>query len=872
MPSGVAARRREIHAAARLAPADFLRLDPNRLRFSLGTTPGDPRIPVQVAPDARGIVHGAAADLALLLSTTHRALISSDDFDRLVMSEGYAGLPAPALTLGPSGGGVDLRAAARLGAECHPALTGGILCAWMGPGGRGRSLTALWIEMMQAALAEMAAGGGREETPLVVALALYGEMLAGAEAARERLPGPPADRTLRAAQGTGLWVAARTGIVRAWRQAGRLADDPLLLKVEAVVGPGPLLGRGGKLGGGTLYGCEFSAGLPHADEAVARLAAGGDADAAQGDVAAALLADPDLSRRAGMAVAVGRLRELSLAAVAAAEGAGHGETVKGLRQLYVAPEGLAGALAEEGSRRALRRACAGGEVIPGEAGQVLAEVGRALKRFRPQEPAAAFGLDRESACREYAACAAAAYCDAALERMAQPLRRAVAVRTGQETESGAEAEWEAGRLYRISTRGGPILRQVRQAPLGHLFADVKDFTRRTGLLGQAAMAEFLRTEFYGPILTSAKRFYAGMSHLADKGGVSLNNLLGDAMSFSGEIAALVALAAEVRRILAEYADRLAREVSSDAVARQLADIEARHAEDLAQVRREAALARAAAARAAPGSAEQSEGLARAAQLGAEEVRLGKERERALARARGEGLEAGVFISFGAAPMVVVIDDEVFGANRVAIADKINESARGTARALAGRVRADAELEAERTARRNPGLQHAWSVFIDHALAVTLPAAAEREALAAARAGDLDAALQAASAPLRRALEEASRGLGPEEPGELYNSGAAMSQEALDAYLLAARSQRVVRETVLVPEAIPEALRARFFFGSQPQALVVAFHRDGRPAELFRRAGRAAFKGLGTVPVWEICSGPGATALCQALAPGWLRNG
>jgi hypothetical protein len=870
MPSAVAARRREIHAASRSGPADFVRLDATRLRFSLGTTPGDPRVPVQVAPDAAGIVRGAAADLALLLSTTHRALVSPDDFDRLVMSEGYAGLPAPAPTLGPSAGGMDLRAAARLGAECHPAMTGGILCSWMGPGGRGRSLTALWIQVMQVALSEMAASGDREETPLLAALALHGEMLAAADAARERLPGPPVDRYLRAAQGAGLWVAARTGIQRAWRQAGRPAGDPLLLRLEAVVAPGPLLGRGGKLGGATLYGCELSAGLPHADEAVARLAAGGDAEAAAGDVVAVLLSEGELSRRAGLAVAVGRLRDMALAGVVAAEGAGHGEAVKVLRQLYVEPQGLAGALADEPGRRALRRTCAEAEVVPGEAGQVLGEIARALKRFRPQEPAAAFGLDREAACREYAACAAAVFCDVALERLLQPARRALALRTGQETEAGADAEWEAGRLYRISARGGPILRQVRQRSLGHLFADVKDFTRRTGLLGQATMAEFLRTEFYRPILTAGKRFYGGMSHLSDRGGVALNNLLGDAMSFTGDIQSLVALAAEVRRILADYGERLQREVSSDAVARQVADIESRHRDDLGRTRAAAARAREAMSRAAPGSTEQSEALEQAAQLAAEEARLAHERERALARARGEGLEAGVFVSFGAAPLVVVVDDEVFGQNRAAIGDKINESARGTGRAPAGRARADAELEAERAARKNPRLEHAWSVFIDHPLTLALPSAVEREALSAARAGDLDAALRAVSGPLREALEQAARGGGSEEPGDLYNSGAAMSQEALDAFLSEAR--RLVRETVLIPDSIPEAVRARYFYGTQPQALVATFHPDGRPAELFRRVGRASFKGLGDVPVWEICAGPAPALLVQALGPGWMRIG
>jgi hypothetical protein len=399
---------------------------------------------------------------------------------------------------------------------------------------------------------------------------------------------------------------------------------------------------------------------------------------------------------------------------------------------------------------------------------------------------------------------------------------------------------------------------------------VKDFTRRTGLLGQAPMAEFLRTEFYGPILAAAKRFFGGMSHLSDRGGVSLNNLLGDAISFTGDIESLVALAIEVRRILADYQTRLVRQVSSESVARQLAEIDSRHREGVARARRDAAQARALLEQAAPGSAAQVEALAQVARLAGEEERLGRERDQALARARGEGLEAGVFISFGAPPQVVLIDDEVFGQNRVAIGDKINESARGTTRSPLGRARADAELLAARAARRSARLAHAWAVFVDHPLTVALPAHVEREALAAARSGDTAGALQAAAGPLREALAQAARGLGSEEPGELYNAGAALSQEALDAFLEATRKARIVREVVLDPLAVPAELSARWFFGTAPQPLVATFQPDGRPAELFRRVGRAAMKGLGDVPVWEIAAGEGAEALVRALGAGWLK--
>jgi hypothetical protein len=256
---------------------------------------------------------------------------------------------------------------------------------------------------------------------------------------------------------------------------------------------------------------------------------------------------------------------------------------------------------------------------------------------------------------------------------------------------------------------------------------------------------------------------------------------------------------------------------------------------------------------------------------AEQARQVEERERALARARGEGLEAGVFISHGAAPLVVVIEDEVFGHNRVAIADKINESARGTARAWPARARADALLAAERRARTAPTMQHAWSVFIGQPLSLPVGQEAEEQALRAARAGDLQAGLRALANPVREALDAAAREPA-DRPGDIYNSGTALSEEALQAFLAEVEGHRIVRRVELAPEQVPAPLRAFFWYGAEPQSLVICFGEDGKVRELFRRVGRAAFKGLGGVTVWELCSdGGGPAALCAALAPGWFAG-
>ena len=383
------------------------------------------------------------------------------------------------------------------------------------------------------------------------------------------------------------------------------------------------------------------------------------------------------------------------------------------------------------------------------------------------------------------------------------------------------------------------------------------------------MAEFLRREFYLPILAAAKARFTGMEHLADRGGVSVNNLLGDAISLSGDIEALVSLAAEIRRLLAAYEHRLEREVSSTTVAGRVSALEERYRGEIERSQAARTEARAAAERAAPGSPERSESLRRSALHAAAAARLAAEMERDVSRTRGEGLEAGVFVSFGPAPLVVSIDDEAFGRNRVAIAEKINESARGTARASSARARADQLLSAARTALGNPELRHAWSVFIGQPLTLAIPPDAAAEVLKAARAGDMTAAMRAVAKPVRRALEAAARAE-DEGAGDVYNAGAALSEEALTAWLTAVGTKRTVRRVEIDPAELPAEISQRWWFGDGPASLVVTFHTDGRPAEMFRQVGRAWFKGLGDVPIWEIAADTGGpAALFQAMRAAWL---
>ncbi|MHB8417651.1 MAG: coiled-coil domain-containing protein [Myxococcales bacterium] len=110
---------------------------------------------------------------------------------------------------------------------------------------------------------------------------------------------------------------------------------------------------------------------------------------------------------------------------------------------------------------------------------------------------------------------------------------------------------ERGRLYRLSGDGQPLLRISAARETGFLFVDLKGFTQRTVRSKELAVADFLQREFYEPILEAAR----AVSQRSG-GGLRLLNLVGDAAAFSGETAALVELAAEVRGVCVAYEQKL----------------------------------------------------------------------------------------------------------------------------------------------------------------------------------------------------------------------------------------------------------------------------------------------------------------------------
>jgi len=465
--------------------------------------------------------------------------------------------------------------------------------------------------------------------------------------------------------------------------------------------------------------------------------------------------------------------------------------------------------------------------------------------------------------------------DAALEKVLDLAELPLLHRSGQESEAGIEAEYEHGRLYLFGVEERPLLHgRAHALRMGHLFCDVKDFTRRTAFLKEAVVADFLSREFYTPILTAAARHHHGADHLGDKGGIYLNNLLGDAVSFSGDVSALVALAHDIRRALSSYSKRLDSEGTSEAVARSIASIEERVAVRRDALKQQMARAQEAARRGVPDPTGE-EPRTRLARLSGELGRLEEEREGELALAVGEKLEAGIFISYGAAPEVATFDDHVFGSIKVAIAEKINESARGTARNGGVRARIDSLLKQARTSRGRPELTCPFSVFLSQPLVIPVPPEAELAVRGCLEDGDADGAEMMLQESVRQFVARLAGEGGLGSGGDIYNGGAALSGEALRAYVQARSGDLLFLQRRIAVGDLHVSINERFVFPMHTLRLVAAVAPAGQTLqELYVYVGRALFKGLektGGLSVYEMVPASSAffSLLAQQHVPRWL---
>lgn len=137
------------------------------------------------------------------------------------------------------------------------------------------------------------------------------------------------------------------------------------------------------------------------------------------------------------------------------------------------------------------------------------------------------------------------------------MTRCLINRKGETTLQRLVREYDAGRLYRFSGDHKVSLMKREELKEGHLFVDLKGFTRRAKRSGSLVIADFLKHEFFTPILDAAKSHYLNVGPDYTT-GIELNNLLGDAVTFSGQVKSLVTLAWEIHRIAGEFRKKIVK--------------------------------------------------------------------------------------------------------------------------------------------------------------------------------------------------------------------------------------------------------------------------------------------------------------------------
>ncbi len=388
---------------------------------------------------------------------------------------------------------------------------------------------------------------------------------------------------------------------------------------------------------------------------------------------------------------------------------------------------------------------------------------------------------------------------------------------GPDDEARITEESERGGLYAfmVGDSSGAMQDDIQVFSTGHLFADLKGFTALTAQLKEVEIRQFLRQNFYGPLLEIAKSFFKGGIDLADRGGIRLNNLMGDAISLCGDVVDLVGFAEKATALVQDEIGEILKKNMGGGDAELQAEVEQANLE-LHELKIE---------------------LARAGDDDAPDLELRiqelQSKIELADRATGMGaveLDFGFFVSFGPSPVDLEFQDDIFGRVYVALAEKINESARGVER--------DGDVLAALQAfeKRFPDRPWAFRIHVGPKIGGEWP-----EELLDAWPTDPEEA-----GAVAMAVPGAVRFSGGTS---MYNTGIGLSPESVSTLLKSGEVNQVKFWSGKTPELI-QRLSARFLMPEPGQTFLLVPWKDGE-TRILRRCGKVQMKGFKRPPtVWE----------------------
>ena len=443
-------------------------------------------------------------------------------------------------------------------------------------------------------------------------------------------------------------------------------------------------------------------------------------------------------------------------------------------------------------------------------------------------------------------------------------------------------EYNRGRLYRFSTDERPLLKTLTTEEEGQLFIDMKDFTRKTLKVKEIAMAEFMKEHFYKPILSAASKYRMGTGIEVDERGINLTNLPGDAAIFSGGITYLVALARDIQHVIRRYREQL------------LTRLPPRRDEEVLEEVHRSFEARKEALK------QKRDGLNKAIEdkepgvehrlvaLGEEEHRLETTYRDELENAIKSELEAGLYLSYGTKAETMVIEPkEGFTSTvKVSIGEKINEAARGTFRNPLVRAKLELLLEKDKVKRRKK-LKYPFDIYIDRICSIKLPPELDRafeKLIINRKASSAQAMTQVMANEFFSDLKKIISG----DPfsslrvvsttTDIYNKGHAISASALHAYMKESKGVKFFFKKIIGLEELDDSIKDAFFFPNDTLEFWfgVESAKKGETVEAYYRNGEVIFKGFeANTPtvIYEIINMEGefGKALLKCHFQEWLEE-
>ena len=526
-------------------------------------------------------------------------------------------------------------------------------------------------------------------------------------------------------------------------------------------------------------------------------------------------------------------------------------------------------------------------------------------------------------------------------------------REALKSRDALEKEYDRGRIYRLATDTRPILQDLTIKKEGHLFMDLRGFTQRMCRSKEITTADFMLKGFFLPVLGVAKKYYTNE-------GLRLNNLVGDAFSFSGRIRSLVSLAQDLREIFDRYTEQINEqegllseggdeaqaigeryrrerktilqerkgiEKSIQGIEQELKLKEFLNPVLLIKAQEEEFAAKFASyqqqmvnlpqqieieenrekktnlmglqdnllALREEINEQKKELMESISSIGHEELndtfrlvcseergelerlrRLLKESydkeaelnrtyEIEIASAGDAGIEYGLFISYGDAAENIAFEDPFWGKMNVAIAEKLNEAARGTGRNLDIKKKLDVLLRNTRRARGNSSLAYPCNVFIDKSYGLSLRSDLSTMVERALQSGDRGTAREVMEAASSLFINDIAKGMsGTGSDGwetltyfnDIYNLGEAMSEEALQIYLKEISPHKYYFDKAVKVNKLHAEIQQRFFFPSSDVKFTICVEKGEAQLhfDLFRYVGELVFKGFEihqATPVYEI---------------------